>query len=83
VLFSSEERIVDLPEDMLLTVVERVSWVTGDDVSPEVKTCRRGDCCGFFGEITEILSVMSLRNAAVFVNGDSFIVDCFKSGDTG
>src|ERR1700737_864039 len=80
--FSSEERIVDFPEDVVLCpVVGRVSTTGGDDTSWGEKTCRRGECCGFFCEIIEILSVISFRNAAVFVIGASFIVECLISGE--
>jgi len=76
---------VDFPEDAILPpVVGRTSGISGeDDASSRLMTCRRGELCNFFDEPIEILSVMSLRNDAVFVIGDPVIDGCLTSGDTG
>lgn len=86
VLFWSEERIVDLPEDtVLIPVVGRTGATSGEDdaSSSMLMTCRSGELCSFFDDPMEMLSVISLRNIAVSVSGDPFIETCFASGDTG
>ena len=85
-LFWSEERIVDLPEETVLTpVVGRTGATSGDDdaSSSMLMTCRSGEFCSFFDDPIEMLSVISLRNIAVSVSGDPFIEACCTSGDTG
>ena len=84
-LFWSEERIVDFPEDAILPPVVGRTWgISGEeDASSRLTTCRSGELCNFFDEPIEILSVMSLRNDAVFVMGDPLIEACRTSGDTG
>lgn len=64
--FSSEDRTVDLPEEE--EVLPGLSFWTGEDPSSvEGKTWRRGDCCARLVDLTEISSVMSFKNVAVFV----------------
>ena len=76
--------MVDFPDEAMLPEAGCCSRMSGEDASSELKTCRSGDCCGvFLMDIEEIFSVISLRNAAVFVREGSLSVDCFISGDTG
>ena len=84
VLFWSEERMVDFPEETVLPVVGRTWGISGEeDASSRLMACRRGELCSFFDEPIERLSVMSLRKVAVFVRCDPCVVSCFTSGDTG
>ena len=73
---------MDFPEDEVLPVIGWESGMNGDDVSSEVTTCRRGDCCGGdLVDLIETLSLISFKNDAAFVRLRSFIVDCLALGE--